>query len=833
MAEMVTRQELIDAKRDARDLGKAVNEKTIVSPRYGVPFKSIPMVVADLQSAINTIIVDDGIPALVVVDETGRSQQEINNSSTATIYSMTDLRNYKRLVHGSIIYLAQHTADVRGGGFFRYNSFSSTSDDNGVHIKPNSISGNGRWIRIYTSLRTDDFALYLRSDDVTPVLQLMNSLADEIIVNDGEYLISDFRPSKKYIFEDGAWFKTNTTARSNGIIAQTGLKMIKPKIKHNVAVAPVDGDFGNAIRIGTYRQANDLNVSVHDVEIYEPEIQLLSTTRMGQGFEILGNTYDIVITRPKIYGKGFGIIAHWGGDVADDGHLSTVTYSYHPHNIKIIDPDFSSTSTDATGRMQTGLILSACYDVEVTNIKSDGLMNTAYLFVGDVHNQVSVSRDKDKVCTGIKVDGVTVDNFVDGASPIQLIGYSATIRTAVGMTTALDDNRPFQMEIKGVKINSRNQSNTSDLIRLLNVKNVELKATILGTPHTGKALSVENSNNCDIDVAYTSRRGVLIKGVHDSDFRLTGNNIVKDIGIFARGVTFENQNINVTESQSASIGAETVNIRMSYSTLIYKGMLLEVGGKPIAKVTKSALCDGVNFTTIHVTPLLEDITLTTGVSLNRINTNCNVYGSISGYYNNVYATNPRGFSLYADLQFGYNSNLTFDGNLLENVKIANSSSYVGTYNTSAKKDYFISSSRVSNLSISTTFDGNQINPKSQQRIEITTDDHNGVKIFNCSGTVCASTIPINIKPSIATRSKQQAQIYANSFDDVNTVVSAAYSGMYVGNTYNGFVRDTAPSSGFWRVGDRLLRENAVVGQPSGWVCTVGGSSPTWTPLAAV
>ena len=47
--EIVTKQELIDAKRDAQDLGKAVNEKVIVSPRYGEDFKSLPMISAEFQ----------------------------------------------------------------------------------------------------------------------------------------------------------------------------------------------------------------------------------------------------------------------------------------------------------------------------------------------------------------------------------------------------------------------------------------------------------------------------------------------------------------------------------------------------------------------------------------------------------------------------------------------------------------------------------------------------------------------------------------------------------------------------------------------------------------
>lgn len=93
MAEMVTRQELIDAKRDARDLGKAVNEKVIVSPRYGEDFKSLPMIsrefealgvqaqstINEWQDAISLITADGGVPALAVSDASGKTQQEVNN----------------------------------------------------------------------------------------------------------------------------------------------------------------------------------------------------------------------------------------------------------------------------------------------------------------------------------------------------------------------------------------------------------------------------------------------------------------------------------------------------------------------------------------------------------------------------------------------------------------------------------------------------------------------------------------------------------------------------------------------------------------------------------
>lgn len=95
--EIVTRQELIDAKRDARDLGKAVNEDTVVKPRWGGAYDSLPRIsrlwlerfdllasnaesmVQDWQDAINLITVEGGIPALAVSDNSNQSQQEINN----------------------------------------------------------------------------------------------------------------------------------------------------------------------------------------------------------------------------------------------------------------------------------------------------------------------------------------------------------------------------------------------------------------------------------------------------------------------------------------------------------------------------------------------------------------------------------------------------------------------------------------------------------------------------------------------------------------------------------------------------------------------------------
>ena len=49
MADIVTVQELENAKIDARTIGESVNENKIVTPRYGAPFKSLPMIAEEMM----------------------------------------------------------------------------------------------------------------------------------------------------------------------------------------------------------------------------------------------------------------------------------------------------------------------------------------------------------------------------------------------------------------------------------------------------------------------------------------------------------------------------------------------------------------------------------------------------------------------------------------------------------------------------------------------------------------------------------------------------------------------------------------------------------------
>lgn len=56
MADMVTKQELEAAKIDVKHAGEAVNTKKVITPRYGEPFKSLPLVAAEAQAKADEVV---------------------------------------------------------------------------------------------------------------------------------------------------------------------------------------------------------------------------------------------------------------------------------------------------------------------------------------------------------------------------------------------------------------------------------------------------------------------------------------------------------------------------------------------------------------------------------------------------------------------------------------------------------------------------------------------------------------------------------------------------------------------------------------------------------
>lgn len=141
MATTISTQDIVDAKRDIDDIGEAVNESVIVTPRYGAPFKSIPMTVAELQAAIEIAAAagagENGWTAQLIVDASGKTQQEINNilkTQSVNIKQFTNaLTDFSLAYYNALEFCrinAVETIYVPDGVYYANNSVQYTLNKN-------------------------------------------------------------------------------------------------------------------------------------------------------------------------------------------------------------------------------------------------------------------------------------------------------------------------------------------------------------------------------------------------------------------------------------------------------------------------------------------------------------------------------------------------------------------------------------------------------------------------------------------------------------------------------------------------------------------------------
>lgn len=150
MAEMVTRQELEAAKVDVKHAGEAVNSKKVITPRYGDAFKSIPLLSAELQQILNNKDLEAsqklqalqnvieialaagagaaGWTASLVVDASGKNQQEINDSIAVKFLSAKEIGLTKWVSEKKPPYTSQDYADAYNNGLNLVAAMKSAND---------------------------------------------------------------------------------------------------------------------------------------------------------------------------------------------------------------------------------------------------------------------------------------------------------------------------------------------------------------------------------------------------------------------------------------------------------------------------------------------------------------------------------------------------------------------------------------------------------------------------------------------------------------------------------------------------------------------------------
>ena len=202
--QIITRQELINAHVDAQALEDIINDgpEIQVQTRLGRIVWTLATLeqrsllkIQEWQNAIDSIVVDSGVPDSVVINKNGETQEKINNQGSATWYAKSggyNLNDRVILDNGDIVRstVANNTNDPNvnmdgwvqastkivnsiaelivinnpkngdivycrsnGGGDFNYSSNQSKVSDGYIVIN----SGSGQWIKLKNLITVDDF----------------------------------------------------------------------------------------------------------------------------------------------------------------------------------------------------------------------------------------------------------------------------------------------------------------------------------------------------------------------------------------------------------------------------------------------------------------------------------------------------------------------------------------------------------------------------------------------------------------------------------------------------------------------------------------------------
>ena len=342
---ILTPVDFVNAKRDISDIGRSVNEDTIVQPRWGGAYDSLPRIsrlwlerfdllasnaesmIQEWRDAINLITVEGGIPALAVSDSNGKNQQEINSEqkefnskSITTVDSIADLSVIPNPKNGQTIFVKSHYANLfTGSGTYQFEQLSSKQDNGGTWIA--STVSAGTWVLISENF-IEHFGVIPDGTDQSTKIQ---SALDFYLANNIRSF--GFEKSNKY-----------------SVAAPIRLKQYKASISESYA----DPKLGTIFSFnGVYLEALTDNqkvivVSRDNVQINNP---VITTTKSGvvgiyNGLDVENNDLTLrrssmrmVLNNPKFERLDIGMKFE-SAETKDGAHWGSFYHCvYNPHAV--------------------------------------------------------------------------------------------------------------------------------------------------------------------------------------------------------------------------------------------------------------------------------------------------------------------------------------------------------------------------------------------------------------------------------------------------------------------------------------------------------------------
>lgn len=661
------------------------------------------------------------------------------------------------------------------------------------------------------------------------------SVANNIKINvpAGEYQIKNVTLKGHWEFWDEAYFISTLGERDNIVIADTGARLIAPKFKKTLSAWAIDGDYGNALRLGTYRQPTN-GSDTHNIYVKDLYCLNVGTTYTSQSVEILGDVYNCTLNGAVIEGSGGGIICHWGGDVGDDGaHASQVSYSYHPHNIKLSNLVFRADSAgNAPGNT---LIISSCYNMDIRNVSSYGVDRTIWIFPGDVYNEVAVTRDKYKVCTGINVNGLYINNPVDNNAAIDIGGIPATKRTANTTYYSRDrgPNASMDITVEGANIACADVVYANPNVIIRGAKNVKAQINKTGGERSSTYWAyLDYNDSCSLLLSGVSTAGERLRGNTNCDITLNGKrNSATAMSSSDSGCEIYSFTSGSQTFAAAAAGATTISVTPTDAGIIFNGAKILIGTTVVAEVTKSVLLTAGVANSVSVTPLSVSIAASaTGVFV-LPHTGTIIRGTKEGFLYNYRVANAWGLRFEVNSLNAYRGGMLLSGDYLYNVNVSKCL-FQGTgqeNSTPSRWDINLTASRIRTFVFrDNRLDPTQTNPVVNARISIASTDHSGVVIADNISTPTLSGVSYTLSNSTIASVGNLQQIYGNITGGENVTSLTTVEGRYEGLIFKGYARNSiAPTTGYFLAGSRLSKQTFAAGGYSELVCTASGSPGTW------
>ncbi|MFW6509403.1 hypothetical protein [Acinetobacter baumannii] len=796
--QIVTRQDLVDAHYDAETLGECINgeENTEVTSRLGRTYWTLATInylisqgqlkISDLQAAIDIAAAAgagaNGWTDLLIATLGGQTQRALNMRFCSPMF------------------------------------FGAAGD--GV---------------------ADDSAAIQQADNFS----IANNAT---VLIDRDYVAKNLELGGRYLSTGGKIISVINGKTENVVVAKSGLKMDGLRFKTKITGQDGGGNFGYVIRIGNYRQEQDGSSLIHDFNLNNLVFDEDPSGYRGACIEILGNVYDGSVTNITHNGNFYVFIAHWAGDVdLSNPHGSMITYSWHPHDI-IIDNLKHNCNSDYSSyaNLDYSYVFSAPYNIDARRLNSDKANCTLWITPGDVYNEVTVTEQKDKVFTNIKIDGVFADNpKPNGRPPIFITGEPITRRTTAEKLYAVDDARPMQVKVLNAIVDGRKQARTSGAgAQVYSAKNLELDVNVKGYENSSSSwLLVQHAANSKITASGASTIGARVMVDETSEVKI--NSVC---------ATTSTQVINLTPiaytgfttTLAASKGATTLqcNKRPDVSLFLQvmrKGAFITYNNKVVATIEKSiGIAPDASATTfdVQITALLQDLPL--GASLNIYLPNGGtVLGKISGASTGVTATNSYKLNLDGlSIEKFKNFGVDLLGVFHKDLKIRRSKFSCGgenpTESVTSNIRIFTTNAATTNEFDNCEISGNefdiQCTSKMSHHIYMPQfRRHRGLKIFNNEG----NPLPVSTNPAIAIANSTYnapnsiQQIYGNNFRGhlvaSNTVLQGIYHGNVWSGSYAGGVDPSQLLETYFDRGSFVQNANITTQYPgSGWICIQGG-----------